>query len=204
MMRWRCYLTTVKAGRLSAFPTAFVKTFQLSILGLCLHVPTVVADQTAAELPALFAQLEEAVDSNSARVLEEQIWQHWLSAPDSNSAHLMSQISTAMSAGSLDFALHLSNQLVDSNPDFAEAWNKRATIQYLLGNHAESVGDIRETVRLESRHFGAISGLGMIFLKENNLPAALQAFEQVLKISPASINAKRSVERVLLELEQEI
>jgi tetratricopeptide (TPR) repeat protein len=103
-----------------------------------------------------------------------------------------------------EIALQLSNQLVDSSPGFAEGWNKRATIHYLMGNHAQSVADIRETVRLEPRHFGAISGLGMIFLWENNFPAALQAFEQVLKISPASNNAKLSVELVRRKMGREI
>jgi tetratricopeptide (TPR) repeat protein len=104
----------------------------------------------------------------------------------------------------LEIALQLSTQLVDSYPEFAEGWNKRATIHYLLGNNAQSVADIRETVRLEPRHFGAISGLGMIFLRESNFPAALQAFEQVLKISPASIGAKRSIEQVRREIGREI
>lgn len=162
------------------------------------------ADQTAEALPELFDRLAQASTSAESRQVEAQIWQLWLTAPDSNSDYLMSQISQALDGGELDLALHLSNQLVDSAPAYAEAWNKRATIHYLMGANSASVSDIRETLALEPRHFGAISGLGLIFLREQNLQAALEAFEQVLSISPASENALRSVERVRSELGREI
>jgi tetratricopeptide (TPR) repeat protein len=189
---------------LGVFAKACIKLIQFSILSICVQVSTAAADQTAEELPALFTQLLNEVDSESSMAIEGQIWQHWLSAPDENSANLLAQISNAMGVRKFKIALWLSNQLIDSYPDFAEGWNKRATIHYLMGKNAESVADIRETVRLEPRHFGAISGLGMIFLRENNFSAALQAFEQVLVISPASNNAKRSVERVRREMGREI
>ncbi|MFT6302422.1 MAG: tetratricopeptide (TPR) repeat protein [Granulosicoccus sp.] len=201
---WHQRLAVGKTPSVGAFVKVCIKLIQFSILSICVQVSTVAADQTAEELPALFAQLLNETDSESSTALEGQIWQHWLSAPDKNSANLLSQISNAMGVRRFEIALRLSNQLVDSYPDFAEAWNKRATIHYLMRNYAMSVADIRETVRLEPRHFGAISGLGMIFLQENNIPAALQAFEQVLKISPASSNAKRSVERVRREIGREI
>lgn len=162
------------------------------------------ADQKAPELPALFSQLQSETDPVVAKSIEERIWQHWFVAPDENSAALLSQISRAMSLGQFDIALRLCNQLVDIYPEFAEGWNRRATVQYQLKNHAESVSDIRETIRLEPRHFGAISGLGLIFLRMKDYPAALEAFEQVLTISPASVNAKRSIEFVRSEMGREI
>ncbi len=162
------------------------------------------ADQYAEALPELFTQLKNVTSSEASMELEHRIWAHWLEAPDRNAATLLSQVSKAMSAGRLDIALSLSNQLIDSAPGFAEAWNKRATIHFLLGQDADSVADIRETVKLEPNHFGAISGLGLIFLRGQNFPAALEAFEKVLQISPASSNAKRSVERVRREMGREV
>jgi len=175
-------------------------------LYLCLPcVPTVLmADQNAPELPALFDELQFASEPSAVALIEKQIWQHWLDAPDENSALLMFQVGQAMSAGELDIALMLSNQLVDSSPDYSEAWNRRATIHYLMGNNDASVADIRETVLLEPRHFGAISGLGMIFLRDKNPEAALDAFEKVLAISPNSPGALESVARVRRELGREI
>lgn len=162
------------------------------------------ADQTAPELPGLFDELLKATDSSEANRIEGLIWQHWLDGPDAESSKLMLQISQAMAGGDLAVAIRLSDELVESYPEYAEGWNKRATLNYGLGNYAESVADIRETIAREPRHFGAISGLGLIFLRTKDLPAALDAFEQVLAISPASMNAQRSAQRVRQELESEI
>jgi tetratricopeptide (TPR) repeat protein len=148
----------------------------------------------------LFDELRAAESSAEAARIEASIWMHWLEAPDEVSASAMQRIAEAMEGADLQIALQFSNQLVESHPEFAEAWNKRATIHYMLGNNAQSVSDIRQTVALEPRHFGAISGLGLIFLRERNLEAALSAFEQVLAISPASVSAQRSVERLRQEL----
>jgi len=179
---------------------------RLSLLGLSIVLLSffVKADQTADELPELFDQLLEATSAAQASELESQIWMHWLQAPDDASEFLLSQVAQAMNTGQLEFALKLSTQLVDGSPNFAEAWNKRATIHYLLGNNNASVADIRETLALEPRHFGAISGLGLIFMRERNMEAALDAFEQVLAISPASGNAQSSADRVRNELGREI
>jgi len=190
----------------------FIYSRSLMVIGLRMLLPLFVfitittanADQNAPELPGLFEQLGQATDAHEAAVLEREIWELWLQAPDASSGLLLSQISRAIGAGRLELALRLSDQLVDSAPQFAEGWNKRATAHYLLGNNAESVADIRETIRLEPKHFGAIAGLGMIFLRDNNLQAALEAFLQVQAISPASMNAKLSVENVRSKLEQEI
>ncbi|MFK8075838.1 MAG: tetratricopeptide repeat protein [Granulosicoccus sp.] len=162
------------------------------------------ADQNAPELPGLFSRLKAETDPAVAKSIEEQIWQHWFVAPDDEAASMLSQVSQAMSQGQFDIALRLCNQLVYIYPEFAEGWNRRATVQYQLKNHAASVADIRETIRLEPRHFGAISGLGLIFLRTKDYPAALEAFEQVLAISPASVNAKRSIEFVRAEMGREI
>ena len=73
-----------------------------------------------------------------------------------------------------------------------------------MGDLNSSVEDIHRTLQLEPKHFGAISGLGLIFLRKGNLSAALEAFEQVLRITPQSINARRSVEQVRSQIGEEI
>jgi len=162
------------------------------------------ADQTAPELPQLFDELQQATGDAEARRIEAEIWHLWLEPPDTDAEKLMAQITRAMSASDLAVALERCNALVESHPNYAEAWNKRATVNYMMGNNAASVADIRETVALEPRHFGAIAGLGLIFLRERNMQAALDAFEQVLEISPASGSATSSVERLRQELGREI
>ncbi|ASJ73382.1 tetratricopeptide repeat protein [Granulosicoccus antarcticus] len=161
-------------------------------------------DQTAPELPGLFEQLLDARDDPEVQALENEIWRHWLVAPDPISELLMSRISRAMAVEELDVALRLCNQLVESAPDFAEGWNRRATLHYLMGDFNSSVADIGETLIREPRHFGAISGLGLIFMRQNKLEAALEVFEQVLIISPGSVSASRNAERILKALSTEI
>jgi len=165
------------------------------MLIMCIFPHTGFADQNNAELEPLFEQLKQAKSDSQAKAIEAQIWQHWLAIEDKNAAALLSQLTYAMSLGQNELALEISNQLIDSNADFAEGWNKRATIHYLLGNHGLSVADIKQTLLLEPRHFGALSGLGLIFMASGNFLAALDAFNAVLKLSPGSANARNSVAR---------
>jgi tetratricopeptide (TPR) repeat protein len=174
------------------------------LLALVLYMGQVHSDQNDPALPALFDQLQQSTDGVETRELEARIWTHWLDAPTRSSTLLLTQVELALSEGKLDLALRLCNQLVDGTPEFAEGWNKRATIHYLLGDNDASVADIRETLLREPRHFGAISGLGLIFLRSGNREAALEAFEQVLAISPGSINAKNSVEQLRQQIGREI
>jgi tetratricopeptide (TPR) repeat protein len=162
------------------------------------------ADQNAPELAGLFDDLVNAEGASDAMQIESKIWQHWLKAPNDISEALMSQIVYAMQGGQLTLAIKLCDQLIDSEPEFSEAWNKRATLHYLVGDLDSSVDDIRQTVKLEPRHFGAISGLGLIFLKRGQLQNALDAFEQVLKINPNSVNTQRSIEQVTDQLGDKI
>jgi len=168
------------------------------------QVQSSLADQHAPELQGLFEELKQATDTTEAAKLEAMIWQHWLEAPDEQSHQLMSDITQAMAGADLAIALQMADELVESHPDYAEAWNKRATLHYMLGKNEQSVADIRQTIALEPRHFGAISGLGLIFLRSQDFDAALAAFEQVLAISPASAGAKSSVARLRQEVGREI
>lgn len=153
------------------------------------------ADQNNPQLEFLFEDLQQAKTNFETVQIQSRIWQLWLEAPDQGSSDLMTQVSRALASGQHDLALRLSNQLVDIAPQFAEGWNKRATIHYLKGSHGLSVADIKETLILEPRHFGALSGLGLIFMSSGNFEAALDAFDRVLQISPASDNARGSVNR---------
>jgi len=170
----------------------------------CFHSSAVHAEQSNAELDVLFNALGKASSNYETNQIQNEIWQQWLIAPDENANLLMSQLHVAMSSGQHDFALDICNQLVDSNPEYAEAWNKRATVHYLLGNQALSIADIKQTLLLEPRHFGALSGLGLIFTASGQYQAALDAFNEVLKISPSSANAKGSIKHVQSLLGTEI
>lgn len=173
------------------------------VLLLCAISP-VSADQNDPLLDGLFEDLAKAEEPPEASRLENRIWQRWLVAPDGPAQELLLSVESNMRGGLLEAALDAADQLVERVPDYAEGWNKRATVRYLIGDYDGSIADIRRTLRLEPRHFGAISGLGLIYIRQGDKPAALAAFEHVLEISPASANARASVERVRRELESDI
>ncbi len=187
---------------------SLVKLLLIKLIFCCavaaFYFPVAHADQSEQELDVLFSALENAGSNYETNRIQNEIWQQWLMAPDENANLLMSQLHVAMSARQHNFALEICNQLVDSNPDYAEAWNKRATVHYLMGNNALSIADIKQTLLLEPRHFGALSGLGLIFTATGQYEAALDAFNEVLKISPASANAQGSIEHVKSLLGTEI
>ena len=90
----------------------------------------------------------------------------------------------SMDAGQFEQAIGIFSSLIQKAPDFAEAWNKRATIYFMIGDYSLSIEDVDRTLALEPRHFGALSGLGQIELLRGNGDAALNAFERALEVHP--------------------
>lgn len=173
-------------GRFTATTFAF-------LAALCLAAP-LRADQTDARLEDLFHRLLEAPGPGEAQAVEGMIWRIWGESDDGAVRGLMQQGVGALSRGDYGHALGKFDQMVAVAPDFAEGWNKRATVHYLLGNYEESLADIVKTLELEPRHFGALSGRGLIYVKLEDERRALEAFEEALAIHPnltsAAINAQ--------------
>lgn len=143
------------------------------------------ADQTDPRLDELFEKLRISEVFSIAHATEQQIWIIWHQPPDiPEVAEIMEDGLQAMRESRLDDALEAFDKAVKKAPNFAEAWNKRATIYYLMGDYPASIADVRQTLALEPRHFGALSGLGLINLKLDRKADALAAFEAALKIHP--------------------
>jgi len=195
-------------ARFAIFPALSMRpggpAMALAALVLVLSSAVSLADQTDPQLTALYQSLRTAESSASADSIQSRIWQVWLTAPDAQSNLLLQATVDALGNRDLREALVNGTQLVEAYPNYAEGWNKRATVHYLMGNFDASVADIGETLRLEPRHFGAISGLGLIFRAKGDLQAALDAFSQVLQISPQSLSAQRSVAELKQQLGIEI
>ena len=115
------------------------------------------ADQKDSRLPALFASLEGAADVAQAHSIEQQIWLIWIRHGNPKIDALMQVGSQLMVPGEYQRSLAAFNQIIAEAPDFAEGWNKRATVLYLLGDFEGSVRDIERTLALEIRHFGALA-----------------------------------------------
>lgn len=166
---------------------------------LALLLP-VSADQTDERLEDLFDKLQSSADPDQSAVIEQQIWVIWTVGPTDEADRLMNRGIRAMRLGEWTLAERLFDRLVTLEPDFAEAWNKRATVHYVLGDYTQSMADIERTLTLEPRHFGALSGLGSIFARLDRPAAAIRVFEEVLEIYPHSRGSLQSIEQLQEEL----
>lgn len=173
------------------------------LLSLLLIAGTGRADQDDPRLDPLFTALGEAETADAASAIEAEIWEIWQETDDSASARLMRQGSDAMARRVFPVAILSFNRLIDRAPDFAEAWNRRATLHYLMGNDAASIADIERTLALEPRHFGALSGLGLIMLRNQRPAAALRSFEAALELHPHLPAARIHIEELRKLLEGE-
>ena len=142
------------------------------------------ADQNDPHLGDLFRRLEAAPTEAAAQAVEQGIWRIWTVSGDAAIDRLMGDGILHMSRRRFEDALGAFDAVVRCAPGFAEGWNKRATLHYLMGNYTASIADIEKTLALEPRHFGALSGLALVNLGLGNEARALKAFEAALKIYP--------------------
>lgn len=152
---------------------------------LSLAVAPASGDQNDPRLTVLFDDLRSAPTVAEAARAEAQIWAIWTGYPfDDRVDAAMQEGLARMGQGRFAEALEAFDQAVRMAPEFAEAWNKRATVHYLMGDLQRSIADVGATLKLEPRHFGALSGLGLINLRLGDKRAALEAFEAALEIHP--------------------
>lgn len=142
------------------------------------------AGEAQARLDNLFSKLKDARTEEEARRVEARIWQTWFHTDNGDVVQVMSRVQFAMGAGFLDLALGELDKVVALAPDYAEGWNRRATVLFLLKRDRESVRDIQRVLALEPRHFGALSGLGLIHMRAGNWASALKSFRRALEINP--------------------
>lgn len=161
------------------------------------------ADQTDAALPPLFDRLAQpGLTEQAARRLELEIWVLWGRSGSPTVDLLMGRGKQfGDSPQELSQAIALFDAAVALAPEFAEAWNKRATAHYLLGDYDASIRDIEQTLRLEPRHFGALSGLGIIMVELGEAEKALRAFRLALEINPHLSDITEEVRRLEKDVE---
>jgi tetratricopeptide (TPR) repeat protein len=182
-MRWRWvrgFVTAVLAvGLVSAAPDVrAVAASETSRLTPELQAPR------QARLAELFAELKRAPDKAAGEALAKKIVAVWRKTGDPDIDALMTQARLALQEGGIKEAYGALDRVIETAPNYAEGWNRRATLNYMVGRYAESVRDIHETLKREPRHFGALSGLGMIYMARKNWGAALKAFEKAAEVNP--------------------
>jgi len=158
------------------------------------------ADKPPVSLDSLFGELRTETNRASGRRIAQEIRSQWSRSGSATVDLLMIWAADAMQAEKNILAEDLLTQSIVLMPNYAEAWNRRATLYYAMGKIGDSVSDIERVLELEPRHFGALSGLGMILQQSSQDRKALEIWRRVLAIYPSSEQAQKAV----IELEEEL
>jgi tetratricopeptide (TPR) repeat protein len=155
-------------------------------------------------LDRLFGRLKTSTNQQEAQIVEQSIWRLWMRSGSPTDDLLLEQAIKSMNARQYNKALDILDTITEHSPDFTEAWNKRATVNYIIGRLDQSLSDIDKVLALEPRHFGALSGLGMIRRDKGDERGALDAFREALAINPFMANIRDAVKSLEKDVEQKI
>ena len=155
------------------------------------YYTAVSADQTDQRLDTLFLNIKDSPNELVSSVHIARIWKIWGETNEAYSQSLYNLGDKLLKQKQYEQSLVVFSKLILDKPNFAEGWNKRATLYFLMGNFNKSILDINKTLTLEPRHFGALDGLGQIQFKLNNFQGSIEAYEELLQIIPHSSNAKK-------------
>ena len=178
-------------------PTRKPLTMQIiAVLILLAYSLASPADQNDPALDDLFEQLAITTSDEEASNITREIWQRWTANDDPDVSQLMQIGIRALNYSTYRKALQSFDRVIEIAPEFAEGWNKRATLYYHIKEYRRSIDDIKKTLRLEPRHFGAWSGLGLVSIAQENYAGALAAFKKALSINPHIPNIRRYVQKL--------
>lgn len=163
-------------------------------------LPHVAGDPTR-NLDFLFGALKAAPDDEIAKAIEERIWAVWLVSRSDTANLLMTRVRTALEQHDTELALKLLDAIVTIKPDYVEAWNRRATIHYLQKDYGKALADIRQVLKREPRHFGALSGLGLILQDIGDDKQALEVYRRALNLYPRMQRVPDLVKKLQEEVE---
>ena len=142
------------------------------------------------ELKLLFDKLSRSKTASAADKITNKIWEIWTNDASSEpSRSVMDRGIKLMSQSRLDEAEKLFSGLIQKEPDYIEAWNKRATVRFMMGKTNASLNDVFVVLEKEPNHFGAVSGLGLILMQEDDFEGAFKAYKRLLQINPFSRDA---------------
>jgi len=145
------------------------------------------------DLPILYAALYDA-DPGIREIAQTSIWKVWGRSGDAAADKAYQVGVTQMERGLLRSAVRTFSTLIESRPDFTEAWNKRATVYYLLEENDLSIADCEEVLKRNPHHFGALSGFGQLMLRKGEPERALEYFERALTINPNMDGVRTNIE----------
>lgn len=155
----------------------------------------------AAIMDRLFERLAAAQTPEEARGIAETIQRRWARSGSDTADLLMTRAQTALREKKTELAIELLDRIIALEPDWAEAWNQRANALYISGDSIRSVLDIGEALKREPRHYGAMTGLGMILRQQGDDKQAMVAYRRALALYPQLETVKRAVESLRFEVD---
>ena len=173
-----------------------MKKIFIILISIFLNISFLYADDRNTQLDRLFNELKIKDKSISFKI-EQKIWKIWSTHPNNN------ELTSMLSAGS-DFvnnnqyqkAFEIFTKVIELDPSWAEAWNKRATVLYMMGEFEKSQNDIDEVLKLEKRHFGALAGQGLVNIELENYEKAIMSYEEAMKIYPSMNSPKMMIDQL--------
>ena len=162
------------------------------------------ADDNKKEIDILFIQLKSALNFENSKDTEDKIWDLWTTHPSKDDlTKLLADGSSDMMDNKLETAYNKFTEAIEMDPNWAEAWNKRATVLYLMGKYELSQADIDKVLAIEERHFGALSGQGLVQTALNNYQKAIDSYIQAHKVHPFMKSPLIMIEKLQLQLQKQ-
>ena len=173
------------------------KLLGILVLGL-LFFSNVNAEERKNELNKLFTQLKNTKNLSSSQIVENKIWKIWSIHPSNDRrgyrlTELLDQGSLLIDGRELNKAYEIFSQIILVDPNWSEAWNKRALVLYLMNRYQSSLDDINITLTLEPRHFGALSGQALNYIELKQYEKAIKSYKAAQKIYPIMNGAKKMI-----------
>ena len=154
------------------------------------------ADDQERELDKLFLELKKNIPSKSSNI-EQQIWLLWSTHPsDEKLTSILDEGSRLVQDQKLLRAISVFTEAIELDPSWAEAWNKRATVLYMIGEFQKSQNDIDKALELEKRHFGALAGQGLVNIQLQNYEKAIKSYQMAEEIYPAMKSPKLMIKQI--------
>ena len=183
----------------------FKISFFFSILLILIFILSAKASDQEDQLNKLFDQLKESRNNIAAQEVEKKIWEIWSTHP--NNAKFTKRLaegSELVRNNKLSKAVNIFTEVINLDPEWAEAWNKRATVLYMLGDFKASQKDIDEVLKLEERHFGALAGQGLVNIELKNYEKAIMSYKKAQEIYPSMQSPSIMIKQIEKLIKQDL
>ena len=180
-----------------------MKKFLLLFLFLIITINSTMADERKNQLNKLFNDLKIGNNDLSFNI-EQKIWNIWSTHPTNQKlTKMLAKGSDLVNNKKFEDAIEIFSQVIKLDPSWAEAWNKRATALYLIGEFQKSQNDINKVLELEKRHFGALAGQGLVNIELKNYEKAILSYQKAKEIYPTMKSPEVMIKQLKILIKKE-